>query len=105
MGKAIERGFEWLATNGLDDTKGFNPYYIYGLERACVLTKTQRIGDKDWYTLKAQDLSAKQKGNGSWDGGHGDRCCTAWNLLFLVRATEDNFTPKKPRYTSPGESS
>ncbi|MDH3584064.1 MAG: hypothetical protein OER86_07605 [Phycisphaerae bacterium] len=105
VAKAIGKGFAWLATNGLDNTKGFNPYYIYALERACALTKTQRIGDRDWYTVKAKDLMAKQKGNGSWDGGHGDRCCTAWNLLFLTRATEDNFKPKKPRYTSPGESS
>ncbi|MBI1368527.1 MAG: hypothetical protein GC162_07710 [Planctomycetes bacterium] len=94
--KAIEHGFDWLGAQGINE---LNPYFLYGLERACTLTKTQEINGVDWYETNAARLVATQAPDGSWGGGHGPTTATAWNILFLSRATEHLFDKE----SSPGD--
>ncbi|MCE5327948.1 MAG: tetratricopeptide repeat protein [Planctomycetaceae bacterium] len=100
---AIERGFDWLDRSGIYQS---DAYYLYGLERACALTQTQKIGKQDWYEVVANQICLAQRGDGSWsDGGpvvkQDSILATCWNLLVLVRATEQmlgNYYP--PNYVS-----
>ncbi|MDX1564051.1 MAG: hypothetical protein R3236_01540 [Phycisphaeraceae bacterium] len=102
IGQAIDRGFGWLAKEGLDEDY---PYYLYGLERACALTRTQTIGGEDWFKVLAAKVVARQKLDGSWDGKWGPTAATAWTLLFLMRTTEDHFNPSPdPEKGSPSAS-
>jgi hypothetical protein len=59
-------------------------YYLYGLERAGVLTGTEVFGRREWYPEGAQALLRMQGGNGSWDN---DAWNTCFAILFLKRAT------------------
>ncbi|MCE5280264.1 MAG: tetratricopeptide repeat protein [Planctomycetaceae bacterium] len=87
---AIERGFDWIGRNGVYQS---DAYYLYGLERACALTQTQKIGKQDWYEVVADRICTAQKGDGSWSNGgpvvkDDPILATCWNLLVLERATE-----------------
>jgi hypothetical protein len=116
--QAIWDGLAWL---GLHFTVKENPgpdnapmsreswhfYYLYGLERAGVLSGATLMGDHDWYREGAEYLVATQEGSGGWrDGGgeappvpgvqrvdrpaldEGEMLDTCFALLFLKRATE-----------------
>jgi len=98
--KAIEEGFKWLADKGAADT---NPYYLYGLERVCTLTKTHAIGGNDWYEPLARRIVDQQAGDGSWAGHWGPTVSTAWTLLFLSRATEKQFDYEDEFGPTPGD--
>ena len=103
--RAIEDGFEWFAAQGITE---LNSYYMYSMERACALTKTQKVGKRDWYKTLAQDIIDAQRGDGSWvmssvGSGEDPVLTTCWNLLVLERSTEMMFGDY-PDMTSPGES-
>ncbi len=67
-------------------------YYLYGLERACVLAGVRNIGKHDWYRQGAEYILSRQLGEGSWFGqGEGDIVSTCLALLFLTKATTPVF--------------
>lgn len=89
--KSIAHGFEWLAQNNIQVV---DAYYLYGLERAAVLTGTTTINNIDWYDTLATKIVAKQNADGSWAGNEnlgGATCTTAWYLLFLRRSSDSYF--------------
>lgn len=89
---AIDDGFAWLAHRWtVSDNPNYGTwhyYYLYGLERAGILTKRPNVGANDWYREGARLLVDQQHGN-LWDDRNGDGvvCSTAFALLFLLRAT------------------
>jgi hypothetical protein len=63
-------------------------YYLYGLERACVLWDVKKFGGHDWYHEGAAILISWQNKDSRWEGPLGNPVIdTAWALLFLKRAT------------------
>ena len=109
MRKAVDKGIRdgcaWLAryfrTSG---NPCFDPsdsqvgrtkhhyYYLYGLERAGMITLTPKFGEHDWYKEGAAYLVSQQQANGSWDGGKagtsGPVPDTCFAILFLKKATK-----------------
>lgn len=60
-----------------------SPYYdLYSLERAMMISKTEKIGDRDWYRDGAAFILANQGPEGEWI----DTTDTCFALLFLKRA-------------------
>ncbi len=60
-----------------------SPYYdLYSLERAMMISKTEKIGDRDWYREGAAFILANQGPEGEWI----DTTDTCFALLFLKRA-------------------
>ncbi|MCE5279721.1 MAG: hypothetical protein ABFD92_20220 [Planctomycetaceae bacterium] len=82
----IKRGFAWFNAKGLA-TGELETYYLYGLERACTLTRVESLGGKEWYPQVAQTLIKAQAADGSWSGQHSSTVATCWALLALSRAT------------------
>ena len=84
-----------------------NMYFLWGLERVCVLYGVEAVGNKDWYRWGAEALVANQEGDGSWfkkDNypGAAPALDTSFALMFLKRANlaQDlsnylKFSPKK----------
>jgi len=80
-----------------DGYKGQEIYALYGVERACILSRTRAFNDFDWYREGADILVRSQKESGAWGDnaargvtkgeGYGEACDTAFALLFLKRAT------------------
>ena len=63
-------------------------YFLYGLERACILGGVSRIGDADWYRAGAEEILGSQRKDGSFQGFgvYGILPDTCFALLFLKRA-------------------
>jgi hypothetical protein len=98
---AILDGLAWLQVNytvetvpgpiewdGITKTT-YLTYYLYGLERAGILTGNEKFGTRFWYADGVQVLLESQKPDGSWvvdDWGlpTWDTCLA---LLFLKRST------------------
>ena len=60
-----------------------SPYYdLYSLERAMMVSKTDRLAGRDWYHEGAQFIVLNQEGAGEWI----DTTDTCFALLFLKRA-------------------
>jgi hypothetical protein len=67
-------------------------YYLYGLERSCVLAGIRNVGRHDWYREGAEFLLKMQTGQGLWCGeGDATICATCFALLFLTKATTPGF--------------
>lgn len=122
LGKRLDQGIwnsiAWLAQNY--DVDGNPPmrspvwhyYYLYGLERACVIVGKKYLGKMDWYRHGAILLVDAQEPDGRWrppsavggrGGGPGPAYDTAFQdtcfaLLFLKRAT---LLPKTPLLPQP----
>jgi len=64
-------------------------YYLYGLERAGVLSLCLRFGKHDWYEEGANFLLRAQRADGSWssDGMVSALSNTCFAILFLKKAT------------------
>jgi hypothetical protein len=60
-------------------------YFMWSLERACVIYGLRTIGGTDWYAWGAEILLARQEGNGSWRAGQTNAVDTCFALLFLQR--------------------
>jgi hypothetical protein len=67
-----------------NDTHWCHFYYLYALERAGVLCRTEWIGRRAWYPEGANVLLAGQGKDGSWNDSTIDTC---FAILFLKRAT------------------
>jgi len=103
-------GLAWLQQNfsvratppeGCNNLAAMPYFYLYSLERACIVLGIEKIGGHDWYLEGAAILLSWQKPDGSWEGPHGTPVIdTAFALLFLKRATVPVMTPtgsgKKP---------
>lgn len=90
--KSIHDGFAWLAHNFTVEKNPGHPqsswhfYYLYGMERAGVLTSTINIGMNDWYREGGEKILSMES-NGSWRTSDGPTTATCFALLFLGRAT------------------
>ncbi|MEE8104903.1 MAG: hypothetical protein V3T86_05155 [Planctomycetota bacterium] len=62
-------------------------YYLYSVERAAILDRVKRVGDRDWYFEGAAFLLDTQRESGSWGREDADPVTTCFALLFLKRAT------------------
>jgi len=65
------------------------PYYLYGLERAGILTGNEKLGTHFWYAEGVRVLLESQKTDGSWalDDWGTPTWDTCLALLFLRRST------------------
>lgn len=90
--RAVHDGFAWMTTHFAVDknpeNQSWHYYYLYGLERACVLAQRPNVGDHDWYREGAEYLLANQRGAG-WQSAAADgpENATCFAILFLTRAT------------------
>ncbi|MFV1959283.1 MAG: prenyltransferase/squalene oxidase repeat-containing protein [Planctomycetota bacterium] len=87
--EGVRDGFAWLQANySVHRNPGAGRksyyYYMYGLERACILGHARFVGSHDWYAEGAEALLAEQAEDGSWGGVLVDTC---FALLFLKRAS------------------
>ena len=84
----VKAGMNWMAQHYT--IAPWNTYYMYGLERACILYGTETLGDKVWYKDGANAILKAQGEDGSW-GKDTDWFNTTWDtcfsILFLRRAT------------------
>jgi len=103
--QAIRDGCAWLAHNF---TVTSNPghgswhyYYLYGLERAGVLSICRLFGKHNWYVEGVNHLLGAQQGNGSWPGtgNCSELSNTCFALLFLKRATTPIIGEPEETYT------
>jgi hypothetical protein len=105
VGRARGDGFAWLAQHM---TARFHPgelahqqqwfyYYLYGLERAALLSGVSLIQNRDWYFEGAMVLVLAQLPDGNWPGElHWDAEVerNAMAILFLKRSTAPVLTGK-----------
>ena len=109
--RSIHDGLAWLnhhftVKNNPPGGQGWHYYYLFGLERAGVLTNKKFIGDHDWYREGADYLVDRQKDDGSWSRGRGPRAeermysDTCFALLFLNRVTKEPAVPIRPPVVS-----
>ena len=125
LDKCIRDGAAWLATNFSVET---NPrtgstagtsthylyYYLYGLERAGILSLCTMFGKHDWYNQGARYIISKQSPEGYWNANAAraarapnpgqpappvDHVDTCFALLFLKRATVPVISLPKDIYT------
>ena len=72
------------------DVPAANLYFLWSLERVCVLYDVPAFGDKDWYRWGAEAVVANQSPQGDWLEGGGypgatPTANTCLALLFLAR--------------------
>jgi hypothetical protein len=88
---SIRDGLAWL-THHLDSSPLDNFYFLYGLERACVLAGVTHLGKTMWWKAGTRCILDRQQHNGSFlsenrDNGNGRvEIDTCFALLFLKRA-------------------
>jgi hypothetical protein len=111
LNQGLRDGCAWLAHNFSVSKNPSSPYwhyyYLYGLERAGILSLARKLGEHDWYEEGANYLLAQQKPDGSWPGQKGHKeekkiprgkmtfeivplhpvITTCFAVLFLKRAT------------------
>ncbi|MCP5069273.1 MAG: hypothetical protein GY946_22135 [bacterium] len=92
--------------NGMWKPSEWHYYYLYGLERACVLAGKRYLAKSDWYADGAELLVDAQKEAGQWQPQARSMPLvdTCFALLFLKRAALRTDGPKRPVITgTPGE--
>ena len=98
LGTARNAGFGWLAERlqtryhpgDIDRQQHWIYYYLYGLERAALLSGIALIQDRDWYFEGAMVLIGEQNADGSWPAElHWDLGYErdAMAILFLKQST------------------
>ena len=103
--RARSDGFAWLAQHltarchpgELAHQQQWFYYYLYGLERAALLSGIALIQDRDWYFEGAMVLVLAQQADGDWPGElHPDRIVErdAMAILFLKQSTAPVLTGK-----------
>jgi hypothetical protein len=98
----ILSGLGWMAKNfsvtenpgppewGEGNAKYMLYYYLYAMERACILFGADALGGHRWYAEGAHAILASQQADGSWNAGAGEANSTwetCFAILFLKRAT------------------
>ncbi len=76
LNRGLRDGCGWLAHNFTIKENPKMPeewhyYYLYGLERAGILSLVRDFGKHNWYAKGGNYLLDNQKGNGSWPGKSG----------------------------------
>jgi hypothetical protein len=62
-------------------------YFVWSVERVCVIIDRQKLGDTDWYKWGSAILVANQGADGLWQGDYAESGAdTCFALLFLRRA-------------------
>jgi len=61
-------------------------YFLWSVERLGVILGLEEFGQTKWFNQGAQALISAQKEDGSWTGAWGDKCDTAFAILFLRKA-------------------
>ncbi len=86
---SVREGIAWLEHHYSvfenPGSGGWYHYYLYGLERAMILSGTHTLGGREWYKDGSRILIKLQEGGGDWGPNSIDGTCFA--LLFLRRAT------------------
>ncbi len=114
--QAVWDAIAWLGENyTVDENPGadrmwekglWHCYYLYGLERACVLAGKRYLAGNDWYADGAKLLVDAQKPDGCWQRQEAAyvQVDTCFAILFLKRAALRTEGPKRPVITgTPGE--
>jgi hypothetical protein len=85
---AVKRGLETLRRYLTVDLTAGVPhfYWLYSLERACMVTGTSHLGEIDWYVEGAWKLIRDQDPDGLWASGGDKVVDQCFALLFLRRA-------------------
>ncbi len=106
----IRNGLSWLARHFSatknPESKKWEYYYIYSLERVGQIVGVDFVGKHEWYPLGARSLVQRQHKDGSWTGSGNEsdpRLATAFALLFLTRATPELDAAPEPEPTGPGQ--
>jgi len=98
IAQARNSGFAWLAENlqtryhpgDIELQNHWLFYYLYGLERAALISGIALIQDRDWYFEGAMVLTMTQAGDGTWPGElYADASIerNAMAILFLKQST------------------
>jgi len=84
----LRGALNWLARSGEAKPLASPPdyYFLYSLERCCMIAKVERLGTRDWYADGASLLVRSQSPEGIWSGGHSPAVGTSMALLFLRKA-------------------
>jgi hypothetical protein len=91
--RAIRDAMAWLqdnfdvARNPGEPEGAWHYYYLYGLERAGILSRSRFMGKYDWYKQGADFLLERQRSDGSWLREGDVFIDTAFAVLFLKRST------------------
>ncbi|MCA8910157.1 MAG: hypothetical protein KDB82_00510 [Planctomycetes bacterium] len=86
--QSLEGGMAWMEywfsiTRNPNHGRAWYYYYLYGLERICMLADVRYLGTHDWYHEGASALITLQDKDGGW----GNAVDTCFALLFLKRGT------------------
>jgi hypothetical protein len=65
---------------------GSPKYFLWSVERLGVILGVEQFGATDWFKQGAQSLISSQQADGSWNGSWGNKCDTAFGVLFLRKA-------------------
>jgi hypothetical protein len=97
----VKKGLEALAKHAAS-AMSLNYYWLYSLERACMVTQTELLGGLDWYSEGAWLIVRAQAADGTWSGSYGasDHC---FALLFLHRSHVAVGTPRARKPGDPRE--
>ncbi len=109
--QAIRDASAWIAEN-FSVVARHQYYYLYGLERAGVLTGCHYFGEQDWYVQGGNWILDQQNADGSWTDNRGgmagaaapetDISTTCFALMFLKRATVP-LIPALPKRVATGQ--
>jgi hypothetical protein len=75
------------APKGILEAKSRAYYYLWSLERVCVILGLETLGKKDWYNWGAEILLKNQGADGAWlSGAHAESGAdTCFALMFLKK--------------------
>lgn len=63
-----------------------NFYFMWSLERVCMVFNLNTLAGKDWHAWGAEYLLEAQSLNGSWRGKYGEAVDTSFALMFMCRS-------------------
>ncbi len=84
----LRAALNWLARSRESKPLASPPdyYFLYSLERCCMIAKIEQLGTRDWYADGASLLVRSQSPEGIWSGGHSPAVGSSMALLFLRKA-------------------
>ncbi len=108
----IREAWEWMEHHKREiqpGTGSVNHYFLYGLERAAILSNRDEVGGVDWYVGGAEQILDGQSKSGGFFPtpqnarqaahgvpGYGMPVQTSFAILFLKRAFRRELTPRGP---------
>jgi hypothetical protein len=91
--RGVRDALAWMQDNFVveknpgEPSGGWHFYYLYGMERAGILSRSRFMGKYDWYFQGATYLIDKQGHDGTWTSEH-RTLDTCFGILFLRRSTQ-----------------